>query len=103
MFSKKQLEILEQLNPYIDGEDGESRKGRSQIYPLIHIAATQTYWCDTAGAMVIVPTDLIGTWIVSELFDEEHYDTWRELRDQNWQRAEQAEVKVTKWQPITPK
>lgn len=100
MFTEEQLEILEQLNPYIDGENGESRKGRSQIYPLIHVAENSIYWCDDADNMVDVPTNLVGTWIVNKLFDEEYYGTWRELRDQDWERAEQVEVKVIKWQPI---
>ena len=103
MFNKKQLEILDQLNLYIDGENGESRKGRSQIHPLIHVAETQTYWCDTVEDMITVPNDLVGTWIINELFDEEYYDNWQELRDKDWKLAEQVEVKVVKWQPITLK
>lgn len=103
MFNKKQLEILDQLNLYINGEDGESRKGRSQIYPLIHVEETQMYWSDTDVDMIPVPPDLVGTWIVNVLFDKEYYDTWNELRDQDWEIAEQVEVVVTKWQPITQK
>jgi hypothetical protein len=97
MFNQKELEILDEINPWIDGELGESRKGRSQIYPLIHIHDEMTYWCNSVNEMVNVPNHLVGTWIVSQLFDEEHWDNWEDLRNQNWKPAEQVEVKTTKW------
>lgn len=101
MFTEQQLEILDQIDPYIDGEDGESRKGRSQVYPLIHITASDTYWCIRAEELLPVPAELVGSWIAMELCDRGYYDKWRYVREFRWQRAEQKEVTVTKWLPIT--
>lgn len=96
MLTKIQKEILDQLNPFIDGEDGESRKGSAQVYPVIHIHSSETYWCSRANTVLHVPEDLVGDWIINRLFAE---SCWKDIRDEEWVRAEYKEVKTRKWVP----
>lgn len=93
------ITILDEIDPTIEGEDGESRKGMIQIHPLICIKEHETYWCDKVKLMIPVPQELVGTWICSELVDKYYYDTWERLRGFNWERAEQIEITTLKWVP----
>ena len=97
MFTDAQIEILNQLDPYIDGEQGESRKGRSQIYPLIHIKKGDIYWCEKSEDLLHVPYELVGDWIATELVDEGYYDSWKTVNRLEWKRAERKTVTIEKW------
>ena len=102
-FSDKQLKILDCIKPFVDSEYVEDRKGRSQSYPVISITESNTYWCVDAGEMLHPPTDLIGDWICTSLYDNEYSD-WVDVRDdRNWSRAVYKAVEVMKWVSVDEK
>lgn len=97
MFTKKDIEILKTLDPYLEFQETESRKGRAQGFPVFTITKDAWYWCDKRDNMVDVPEHLIGDFILTVPFDEEYTD-FKDIIDYNgWKRAEYKEVKVMKW------
>lgn len=96
-FTDEQLKVLDTIDPYVDGDIVDSRKGHAQIYPVIMIDEGRSYWCNDALDFVDVPDDLVGDWILPVPIEESVAD-WEYVRDlKGWQRAKQVEVSETRW------
>ena len=96
MFTKEQREILLKLRVYTDTEVVDSRKGRAQVIPRFTIKGTETYWCPKAEEVLQVPKELIGTWILELLCDED-YCEFSDFPDADWVLAEEKEFVVKRW------
>lgn len=96
-FSEEQKELLDNLDPYIDMQLRDSRKGEARSNPVITLTADDCYWDDTDK--VYVPRDMVGTYMVDGLFGEYLSRDWSDLRDEHWVKAEYVKVESLEWRP----
>ena len=95
-FNKEQLVQLDSLDPFIDEQETESRKGYVQYYPLMHLYRGQEYWCVITNTVKVIDESLIGTWINTKITGDQ-YLSWKDIRLDEWYKAVQKEFVETRW------
>ena len=95
-FNTKQLSQLDVLQPFIDEQETESRKGQSQFFPMFRILGGETFYCQETGESVPICNELVGTWINMKVSGDQ-YLKWKDVRLEEWHRAVQKEFTEVRW------
>ena len=95
IFTEEQLKILDQIEPYIDFQLKDERKGSAEGWPLLQVYFSDSYWCVVEDEMKVVPEEMVGAYIVEE--NTPYSYEWDYVRDWDWKKAEYKEVTEMQW------
>lgn len=97
VFTEDQLNMLDTASLYIEDQLVDERKGVAMSYPVLSIYEGTLYFCEVEGTMINVPNELVGNYIVETSMDLRYDCTWKDLRNEDWERAEYRPVLEYKW------